>query len=161
MGMLLCLPGVAQDTASGVINATLINKSGLMLVFISDPAGVTLNGSGTNAANLDFGHVSMFAPAPPGASVVRGSNSFTVSSGFYLDVEQAGGSASFQLSAALDAPSPIFGVAVDGVSLTTQPVIVNGSGPYGKTPHTLAVTIPASAVAGALNITIDFVATAN
>jgi len=55
----------AQTTASGTINATLINKSAIALVFDTDPGGVTLVGSGTGAATANFGTVSAFGPLPP------------------------------------------------------------------------------------------------
>ena len=54
MAALLCsLPLSAQNpTATGTINATLINKNGIALVFDSDPGGVTLGSPGTSAATL-------------------------------------------------------------------------------------------------------------
>jgi len=40
----------AQTTATGVINATLVNKNGISLQFDTDPGGVTLGAAGTSAA---------------------------------------------------------------------------------------------------------------
>ena len=39
---------IAQTTASGVINGTLVNKNGISIQFDSDPAGVTLGAAGTS-----------------------------------------------------------------------------------------------------------------
>src|SRR5690242_439137 len=82
---------VAQTTASGVINATLVNKNGISLQFDTDAAGVTLGSAGTSAATATFGTVSAFGPLSGGVtrpSVTAGN--FTVRTIFDVQVSQGG-----------------------------------------------------------------------
>ncbi|HLW53090.1 MAG TPA: hypothetical protein VKW06_09625 [Candidatus Angelobacter sp.] len=162
----------AQTTATGTINATLINKSGIALVFDSDPGGVALGNTGTAAASLNFGTVSAFGPLSAGVTrptVLAGS--YTVRTLFDVNVLQGGGgSPNYTLSANLAAAAPVgFSYAVDAVTLTTAAQNVQTNGAYGTdVQHSLNLTISTAApgaggpaVGAPLTTTINFTATAN
>ncbi len=166
LALLLGGSGVlAAQTASGTLNATLVNKSGISLVFDSNPSGVPLTGTGTAAAGLNFGTVAMYMPAPPaGVTLTRTATDFTVSSSFDTLVTVGGATtASYRLSAALQAPPGIYQYKFDATVLTTaSQVVVNADPNYGKdVPHSVSLTIPQTAPAGAVSNTINIVATAN
>jgi hypothetical protein len=164
--------GWAQ-TATGVINGTLINKSGISLVFDSDPAGVPLGASGTSAASLNFGNIFAFGTGLA-AGVTRPSvtaANFTVQTVFDVNVTQGGGnSASYTLTANLAAAAPTgFSYVVQGVTLTTTAQSVQNNGAYGTdVPYTLALVVSTAApgaggpaVGTPITTTINFTATAN
>ncbi len=123
---------VAQTTATGVINGTLINKNGISIQFDTDPAGVTLGAAGTNAATANFGTVSAFGPLSAGVTrpSVTAAN-FTVRTIFDVQVIQGGlNSTSYTLTANLAAAAPTgMNYKVDAVTLTTasQTIQVNGA----------------------------------
>src|SRR5215470_16761771 len=106
--MLAGTSALAQTTATGVINGTLINKNGISLVFDTDPAGVTLGAAGTSAASASFGTVSAFGPLSAGVTrpSVTAAN-FTVRTIFDVQVIQGGlNSNSYTLTANLAAVAP-------------------------------------------------------
>ena len=161
-----------NPTASGVINATLVNKNGISLVFDTDPAGVTLGAAGTSAATLNFGTVSAFGPLSAGVTrpTVTATN-YTVATIFDVLVEQGGlNSNSYTLSANLAAAAPTgFAYQVDAVTLTTAAQNVQTNGTYGTNiAHNLSLVISTAApgaggpaVGTPLTTTINFTATAN
>jgi hypothetical protein len=155
----------AGQTASGTLNATLVNKSGIAVVFDADPAGVPLTGSGTPTAGLNFGTVAMYmAVPPPGVTLTRTAVDFTVSTPFDTLVIVGGvTTASYRLSASLQSPAGIYSYGFDGITLTTaSQVVVNADPNYGKdVPHTLSLTIPKTAPPGVVSNTVNFVVTAN
>src|ERR1051326_1210459 len=133
--MVLALAGVrmhAQATATGFINATLVNKNGIALIFDSDPAGLALGASGTSAVTADFGNISAFGPLSAGVSrpSVTATN-FTVRTIFDVDVFQGGlNSNGYTLAANLAAVAPTgMNYKVDTVTLTTvsQTLVANGT----------------------------------
>jgi len=174
MAALLCsLPLSAQNpTATGTINATLINKNGIALVFDSDPGGVTLGSPGTSAATLSFGTISAFGPLSPG--VTRTSvtaASFTVRTVFDVQVIQGGGnSASYTLTAQLGSALPTgFSFNVDGVTLAGALTTIQANGAYNvDVPHNLDLTVSTAAPGAGgpatgtpLSTVINFQASAN
>lgn len=162
--LLLAGSARAQLTSSGTLNATLVNKSGISIVFNSDGAGVTLSGSGTAAAGLNFGTVSMYGTAPAGVTVTRAANSFTVSSPFDVFVDIGGvTSPSYRLQANLAAAPGVYTYMVDAVTLSTALTTVVAADPNYRANvlHTMYLTIPTSAPAGAVSNTVRFTATAN
>ena len=173
--MVLALAGVrmqAQTTATGVINAQLINKNGIALIFDSDPAGVTLGASGTSAVSADFGTVSAFGPLSPGVTrpAVTAAN-FTVRTIFDVNVFQGGlNSNGYTLAANLAAAAPTgFNYKIDAVTLTTVSQTLVANGTYNvDVPHNLDLVISTAAPGGGgpavntpITATINFTATAN
>lgn len=173
--MALMLSGMsllAQTTATGTINATLINKSGISLVFDTDPGGVSLGNTGSSAASLNFGAISAFGPLSPGVTrptVLAGS--YTVKTLFDVQVIQGGlTSPSYTLSAQLAAAAPTgFTYAVDAVTLTTAAQNIQTNGTYNTdVQHSMNLTVSTAApgaggpaVGTALTSTINFTATSN
>lgn len=169
------LPGAelfAQTTATGTINATLINKSGITLIFDSDPAGVTLGNTGSSAASVNFGTISAFGPLSGGVTrptVLAGS--YTVKTLFDVQVIQGGlTSPSYTLSAQLAAAAPTgFTYAVDTVTLTTANKNIQVNGTYNTdVQHSMNLTVSTAApgaggpaVGTPLTTTINFTATSN
>jgi hypothetical protein len=166
MVMLLALLSneVAAQTASGTLNATLVNKSGITVVFNSDPSGVVLAGAGSAAATLNFGTVAMYTTPPAGVALTRTATSFTVSSPFDTYVFIGGvASASYSVQAALQAAPGVYTFSFDGIALSTTSTTVVAADPnYAKdVPHTLSLTVPNTAPAGVVTNTVNFVVTAN
>jgi hypothetical protein len=160
------------QTATGTINATLINKNGIALVFVTDPAGVSLGASGTSAASLNFGSVSGFGPLSPGVTrPVVGAASYTVRTIFDVFVITDGGNTnSYNLSVNLaTAPSTGFSYRVDAVTLTTTGQTVQTNAAYNTAvPHNMDLVISTAApgaggpaVGTPISTTINFSATAN
>jgi hypothetical protein len=158
---------LANPSAGGTLAVTATVASSIQLAFISDPSGIALGGSGTNAATLALGTVQAYGgTVPAGATrTVNGTTSYTYSSAFDINVTLAdSSSANYTLTAALNAADAQGNTwAVDSVTLTTAPQTVTSSGSYGSNQsHTLALTIPFSATSGeAISNTVNFTATAN
>lgn len=171
--LLLCSATlVAQTTATGTINATLINKSGITLVFDSDPGGVVLGGSGSSAASVNLGTISAFGPLAPGVTrpTVTAGN-YAVRTLFDVQVIQGGlTSPSYTLTAQLAAVAPTgFTYGIDAVTLTTAAQTIQNNGTYNTdVQHTLKLTVSTAApgaggpaVGTPLTTTINFTATSN
>ena len=166
------LPMWAQTTATGFINATLVNKNGIALIFDSDPAGLALGNTGTSAVSADFGFISAFGTLSPGVTrpSVTAAN-FTVRTIFDVNVFQGGlNSNGYTLAANLAAAPPIgLSYKVDAVTLTTvsQTIVTNGT--YNiDVAHNLDLVVSTAApgaggpaVATPITTTINFTATAN
>jgi hypothetical protein len=161
-----------NPTATGTINATLINKNGIAIVFNSDAAGVALGNAGSSAATLNFGTISAFGTL--GAGVTRTAitaANFTVRTIFDVHVTQGGlTSTTYTLSANLAAVAPTgFTYLVDGVSLTTAAQTLQTNGAYATDiPHNLDLRVLRAApgaggpaVGTPITSTINFTATAN
>jgi hypothetical protein len=161
-----------QTTAGGTVNAILIHKSGISLVFDTNSAGVSLGGNGTSASTLNLGTISAFGALTSGVtrSTVT-SNSFTVGTLFNIQVVEGGlSSNSYSLAAQLAAASPAgFSFAVDGVALTTASHAIQTTATYNtNVQHTLNLTVLTAApgaggpaVGTPLTTTLNFTATAN
>lgn len=173
MGLLLWSAAtLAQNTATGTINATLVNKSGITLIFDTDPGGVALGNNGSSAASLNFGTISAFGPLSPGVTrptVLAGS--YTVRTLFDVQVVQGGlTTPSYTLSAQLAAAAPTgFTYAVDTVTLTTAAQTITTTGTYNTdVQHSLNLTVSTAApgsggptVGTPITSTINFTATSN
>jgi hypothetical protein len=174
LGLLLCSTVVwgQNPTATGTINATLINKSGLTLIFDTDPGGVPLGANGSSAASLNFGVVSAFGPLSAGVTrptVLAGS--YTVATLFDVQVIQGGlASTSYTLSAQLAAAAPTgFTYGIDAITLTTAAQTLQTNGTYNTdVQHSLNLTVSTAApgsggpaIGTPLTTTINFTATAN
>ncbi len=175
--VLLCVfvasAALAQNpTATGTINATLINSSGLSIAFDSASGGVSLGASGGSSATLNFGTISAYGTVPAGVTRTGPSGgSFTVSTPFNVKVTLGGlTSSSYSLTAQLAAAAPTGLIyKVDAVTLTTGSQTVQNNGTYGSdVGHTMYLQVlTASPAAGGptvgsgLTETINFVATSN
>ena len=170
---LASLPLFAQNpTATGLINATLVNKNGIALIFDTDPAGVTLGASGTSAATAGFGNISAFGPLSGGVTrpSVTAAN-FTVRTVFDVNVFQGGLNSNGYTLAANLASVASTGVSykVDAVTLTTVSQTIVANGTYNvDVAHNLDLVVSTSApgaggpaVGTAITTTINFTATAN
>lgn len=174
--MAVLLSGVAalaqNPTATGTINATLINKNGIALVFDTDPGGVALGNNGSSAATLNFGTVSAFGVLLPGVTRPTVTPaSYTVRTLFDVQVIEGGlNSPNYTLSAQLAAAAPTgLTYAVDTVTLTTGAQNIQTNGTYNTdVQHSLNLTISTAApgaggpaVGTPLTTTINFTATSN
>ena len=155
----------AAQTASGTVNATLVHKSGIAIVFNNDPAGVVLGGAGTSAAAMNLGTVSYAMTTPPaGVTISTTAYNFTVSSPFHVNVTAGGiASASYQLTASLQSVPGVFGYAIDAIALSTTAATIVAADPnYGvDVQHTFKLTVPRTAPAGVVSNTVNFTVTAN
>jgi hypothetical protein len=176
MGMLMVLllsgTTLQAQTANGTINATLVNKSGLTLVFDTAAGGVALGNSGTSAANAGFGIISAFGPLAAGVTRPSvGPATFTVQTVFDVNVIEGGlTSANYTLTANLAAAAATgMSYKIDAVTLTTAAQTIQANGTYNTdVPHNLGLVVSMAAPgAGGPNVgfpitaTINFTATAN
>jgi len=163
---------VAQTTATGVINGSLVNKNGISIQFDTDPAGVTLGAAGTNAATANFGAVSAFGPLSGGVTrpSVTAAN-FTVRTIFDVQVIQGGlTSTTYSLTANLAAAAATeMNYKVDAITITTEAQTIQVNCAYSTAiPHNLDLVVSTAApgaggpaVGTPITTTINFTATAN
>jgi hypothetical protein len=167
LGALLFVPqlAMADDTSIGALTVTATVDSSIKLSFESDTAGVSLTGSGTNAATLAFGAVSAFEAVSTNGVTrsVNGSTDFTVSSLFGVKVIQANSpSADYSLAAALGSSDATNTWKINSTTLTTSSATVGTTYGYGSAvAHTVSLTVPQSAAASSISKTVNFTATAN
>jgi hypothetical protein len=174
--LLASMAALAQNpTATGTINATLINKDGIALVFNSVAGNVQLGNNGSSAVTLNFGTVSAFGGLSAGVARALtppvNPTSYTVSTFFDVQVIQGGlTSPNYTLSAQLAAAAPTgFTYAVDAVTLTAAAQNIQTNGTYNaNVQHSLNLTISTAApgaggpaVGTPLTTTINFTATSN
>jgi len=170
--LLSSMPLLAQTTATGVINATLVNKNGIALIFDSDPGGLALGAAGTSAVSADFGSISAFGPLSGGVTrPAVGPASFTVRTLFDVNVFQGGlNSTGYTLAANLATAAPIgMSYRVDAVTLTTVSQNIQTNGTYNiDVAHNLDLIVSTAApgaggpaVNTPITTTINFTATAN
>lgn len=170
--MLTAASALAQTTATGVINATLVNKNGISLQFDTDAAGVTLGAAGTNAATANFGSVSAFGPLSGGVTrPTVTAASYTVRTIFDVQVVQGGlTSTTYTLTANLAAAAPTgLNYKVDAVTLSTASQTIQVNSAYNTDiAHNLDLVVSTAApgaggpaVNTPITTTINFTATAN
>jgi hypothetical protein len=162
----------AQTTATGVINGTLVNISGITLQFDTDPAGLTLSAAGTSAATANFGSVSAFGPLSGGVTrpSVTAAN-FTVRTIFDVQVLEGGlSSTTYTLTANLATPAPTgLNYKVDAVTLGTTARTIQTNGSYNTdVAHNMDLIVSTAApgaggpaVGAPITTVINFTATAN
>lgn len=161
---LAAAPAAAQATSTGTLTVTATVESSISLTFETVGAGVTLAGAGTNAATLAFGTVSAYNTiAQSGVTRTLGASDFTVSSPFGARVVQANStSGNYTLAVALASSDAVNTWRVNSTTLTTSNQNLGASYAYASTiTHTLYLTVPFSASAGAVNRVLNFTATAN
>jgi hypothetical protein len=154
----------AQATSAGVLTVTATIESSISLTFETDAAGVSLAGAGTSTATLAYGTVSAFGTIAT-ANVTRtvGATDFTVSSPFGVKVVKANSSsANYTLQAALGSADATNTWTINSTNLTTSNQTLGASYSYGSAvAHTMKLTVPFSASAGAVSKTVNFTATSN
>lgn len=110
------------QTSSGTLTVRAELASSINLTFLTDANGVTLTGSGTNVATLDFGAVSQFTTPPPKVTQTVAATSFTVSTPFNVSVTKSNvTSANYALTAELQTTDAVNGWTIDTFPLTTVP----------------------------------------
>ena len=135
------------QTSSGTLTVRAELASSINLTFLTDANGVTLTGSGTNVATLDFGAVSQFTTPPPKVTQTVAATSFTVSTPFNVSVTKSNvTSANYALTAELQTTDAVNGWTIDTFPLTTVPAAPTSltvTGVYASNVvHTLFLTIP-------------------
>ncbi len=158
------LTGVASaQTGSGTLGVTADVAGSISLTFITDAAGVTLTGSGTSAAIVPFGTVSMYGGSVPGGvtKTASGTTSFTLSTPFDVRVDLANSaSTTYTLTATLatvDATNTWLLGAID--MSAGAPHALTAAGVFATAvPYTLHLTVPATTAAGAISNSIGFTA---
>lgn len=159
-------PAAANPSATGTLTVTATVAASMQLIFDSDPSGVPLSGTGTNAATLALGTVQAYGgTVPAGATrTVNGTTDYTYSSPFDVKVTKANSASSnYTLTAALNAADATNTWKVDAVTLTTSAQQITATGGYGSDAvHTLYLTIPFSEADGtSISNVVNFTATAN
>ncbi len=161
---LISVPASAQSTSTGTLTVTATVESSISLTFENDVSGVALTGAGTNAATLAFGTVSAYNTiATVGVTRTLGASAFTVSSPFGAKVEKANStSANYTLTVALASADATNTWTVNATVLTTSNQSLGSAYGYGSAvAHTVYLTVPFAAAAGAINKVLNFTATAN
>jgi len=163
---LLTVPmlAAAQDTSSGTLTVTATVSSSISMTFENDGAGVSMAGAGTNAATMALGTISAYETiSTVGVTRTMGAADFTVSSPFGVKVVQANSpSTNYTLAAALGAADTTNSWKINAVTLNTSNQTLGAAYNYGSaTTHTVYLTVPFSASAGAISRTLNFTATAN
>jgi len=163
---LLSVPmlAAAQDTSSGTLTVTATVSSSIAMTFENDGAGVSMTGAGTNAATMALGTISAYETiATAGVTRTLGAADFTVSSPFGVKVVKANSSSSnYTLTAALGAADATNTWMINAVTLNTSNQPLGATYNYGSAvTHTVYLTVPFSATAGAISKVLNFTATAN
>ena len=162
----LASPASAQVTDTGTLSITGTVQSSISLIFNSDPAGVTLTGSGTDNATLPFGDIQAYGGSmSPGVTRTVGPDSFTVSSPVGVQVKKANSSsANYTLTAVLNGVDVTNTWQVAGVTVMNgAAATITTTGMYDNdVSNSVAVTIPFLTAGGtAIDNSIGFTATAN
>ena len=154
----------AQATSTGTLTVTSTIEGSISLTFETDASGVSLTGAGTSTATLAYGTVSAYATIAT-ANVTRtlGASDFTVSTPFGLKVVKANSSSSnYTLQAALGSADATNTWTIDSTALSTSNQTLGSSYGYGSAvSHTMKLTVPFSAAAGAVSKSVNFTATSN
>jgi hypothetical protein len=123
-----------------------------------------LTGAGSSTATLGFGTVSAYGTIATGnVSRTVGASDFTVSSPFGVKVVKANSSSSnYTLQAALASADATNTWTIGSTALTTSNQTLGSSYSYGSAvAHTMKLTVPFTASAGAVSKNVNFIATSN
>ena len=155
----------AGNTATGTLTVKALVNSSITIAFVTDAKGVTLAGSGTDTATLDFGTVQAFGGTlANNVTRTTTATNFTVSSPVDVEVDSFNSSsANYNLTAKLNG-ADAFTWSVGGVAVNnTGASPITATGTYGaKTNFPVAVTIPFTTPSGTpINNSINYTATSN
>jgi hypothetical protein len=164
-GLMMISSAAVAQTASGTLTVTATVNGSINLVFISDPGGVALTGSGTNTATLAFGNVSAFGAIAGGIVRSTTATTFTVSSAVDVLVTKTNSaSANYTLKAQLGSADAVNTWSVGGIAVTNAAQsTVTATGTYAANSNfPVAITVPFTTASGtAISNTINYTATAN
>ncbi|MGD0359889.1 MAG: hypothetical protein ABSC93_03415 [Bryobacteraceae bacterium] len=160
------ITGIATaQTSSGTLGVTANVQGSLNMTFATDSAGLAMTGTTTSAGSLPFGNVSMYSSTVPAnvTKTVIPLTSFDLATPFDVRVDLANSpSATYTLAAILAAADTTNTWKLGALALSGTTASVTVTGAYATAvPYTLHLTVPATAVAGAISNTINFTATAN
>jgi hypothetical protein len=150
--------GVFCVTFPGILLA-----QSLTLTFQTVGGGLSLSGSGTDTASMNFGTVSAYAPLGAGITRSNGATDYTIGSDFGLMVVKngRGGGPNYLVRARLTGSNPLTW-SINGVAMTTTLTTVANNQPYGSTvPYALEFVVPVASAAGAASATFEVQAIAN
>jgi len=156
--MLLTLAILSVESASA---------ASLTLIFRSDATGISLGGTGTSAATMNFGNVRAYGGVVPAGVTksINGTTSWTLSTPIDVKVTKSGlgTSANYTMTAQLQTSGLTYTWKLGPATLTSAfPATVTAAGVYSaRTAYTFSLTIPFSAAAGTVNNTLDIIVTAN
>ena len=154
----------AQDTSAGTLTVTATVNSSIALTFENDAAGVALTGASTSTATMALGTISAYETlATPGVTRTVSATDFTVSSLFGVRVVKTNSSsANYTLAAALGSADATNTWQINATTLTTSNQNLGAAYSYGSAvAHTMHLTVPMTAAAGAISKVLNFTATAN
>jgi hypothetical protein len=160
----LLAPGTSARPGIASLHAGMTENPAnqIELTLQTAASGLTLGGSGTSVASMDFGSVSALGDVGAGIQRTVNGSSFTLSSPFAVRVTLvSGSSSSYTLAGSLAFADGVRIWKVDSTSLTlTSQPIATGQ-PYDVlVNHTLFLVVPFSAASGAVSNTVDLVVTA-
>jgi hypothetical protein len=155
----------AQGIGGGTLTVSATIVPTITLVLDSDLSGVTLTGTGTNAATLAFGNISAYASLSSNVGrTVNGVTNYTISTPFDVKVTQANSaSLTYTLAAELNSVDTTNTWTIGGVTITGgAPANVTVTGAYGgDVSYSLVLTVPFNETAGVIGNIINFSATPN
>ena len=126
---------------------------------VAVPDGADVQAPGGGFSSLDLGHVSWARDSQPwGVSRRKDPSSFGLVTriGLQVDCGTAGAGRTVSVRASLDRQDPHHGILLDGAAMGPSPMGMSAM-PCGSTAeHTLEITIPVTAPAGPLSVTLVF-----
>jgi len=149
-----------------LLSGKCLKAQTLTITFSTATGGITLSGSGTSSATIGFGNIQAFGGSVPSGVTksVNGSSDWSLTTPVDVLVTESGVvSASYALTAQLQSADSINTWQIGSATVTSSSAAtITVAGSYGTAmPYTLTLIIPFSAAPGAINNTLDFVATAN
>ena len=155
------------QTSSGTLGVTATVQGSINLTFVTDASGMAVTGSTTSTASLPMGTVRMYGGTVPTnvTKTVTGTTSFALSTPFDVRVDLANSESATYILTALLATADTANVWLIGatdISASGTASNLTSTGAYATAvPYTLKITVPATAVGGAISNSIGFTATAN
>ncbi|HEU4416312.1 MAG TPA: hypothetical protein VFT65_16105 [Candidatus Angelobacter sp.] len=137
----------AKRASSTALSMQSQSQGAISVSFVSAPDGAALNGGASGQRSLNLGTVSRASGAQSAnVQVQQFSGHFLVSTRFGLNVQDGSQHAtSATILAALAVPDANYTFRLDGVTLETQPQLVQGQARVGSTfMHRLEIDVPAS-----------------
>ncbi len=149
LALLLTASEAFAATSSASLTVTATVTSSIQLLLDSNAGGVTLTGSGTNAATLPFGTISQYGSAPSGVTISSTPAStlcttcWSAATPVTVVVNQSDGSSpNFTLAASVASYGGSEKIALGTSSaLTTTPATILPTASYGSGGNTVSVIL--------------------